>query len=296
MKAAGPLLLLIAATAPLACDEPVGDASRIAVAGGSITEILYFLGQQDRIVATDSTSNYPPEALDYPSVGYVRNLSAEGLLSLEPTLILGEHDMGPPAILSQVAATGISVVTVPESHDTEGVLAKIRCVARILDVEAQGELAIDQKLATALEALRRVANETTWRPRVAVILGLRDGVPLGAGTNTSGHGLVEMALAENVFADFEGWKPISMEALLRADPEYIVIPQRGVDDAGGAAELLDHPGLRFTAAARNENLIVMDGMSMLGYGPRTLGAAVDLAAYLHDIDGLSPTSGLSTLR
>ena len=75
-----------------------------------------------------------------------------------------------------------------------------------------------------------------------------------------------------------------MEAMVRANPEYIIVPQRGVDDAGGVDELLDQPGLALTAAARNRNLIAMDGMSMLGFGPRTLRAALELAQRLHDID------------
>ena len=293
-KAAGLLFLLVAGATPLACDEPVGDASRIAVAGGSITEILYFLDQQDRIVATDTTSNYPPEALSRPSVGYVRSLSTEGLLSLDPTLVLGEHDMGPPAVLNQVAAAGVAVVTVPESHDAAGILEKIRCVAQVVGVEAAGARAIDEKLEPVLDALQQVAEEAVGRPRVAVILGLRDGVPLGAGANTSGHGLVEMAQAENVFADFEGWKPVSMEALVHADPEYIIVPERGVDDAGGADALLAHPGLKLTTAAREGNLIAMDGMSMLGFGPRTLGAALELAARLHEVESMPTTATTAT--
>ena len=70
-----------------ACDKQAKDPSRIAVAGGSITEILYFLGEESRIVAVDITSNFPEAATSLPSIGYVRNLSAEGTLSLNPTLV-----------------------------------------------------------------------------------------------------------------------------------------------------------------------------------------------------------------
>src|SRR5690606_16447283 len=63
------------------------DASRIVAVGGSITEILYALGRQDRVVAVDSTSAYPPAALqDKPNVGYMRALSPEGVLGLNPSL------------------------------------------------------------------------------------------------------------------------------------------------------------------------------------------------------------------
>ena len=85
------------------------DASRVVVAGGSITEIFYFLGEQDRIVALDVTSNFPPEAKSLPSIGYVRALSAEGLLSMNPSIILGEDDMGPPAVIKQIRETSLLV-------------------------------------------------------------------------------------------------------------------------------------------------------------------------------------------
>ena len=115
--------LLLAATSPAAgalrCGDRAPDPSRIAVAGGSLVEILYALGEQDRIVAVDSTANYPAAATALPQIGYVRNLSAEGLLSLSPTLVLGEHDMGPPAVVEQLEGVGIDLLHVPERFDSE---------------------------------------------------------------------------------------------------------------------------------------------------------------------------------
>ena len=278
------LLLGLGATAAIACDAGDADTSRIAIAGGSITEVVYFLGEQDRIVATDTTSNYPPEAMEFPSVGYVRSLSTEGLLSLNPTLILGEDDMGPPAVLQQIAAAGVQVIKIPEAHSVDGIIGKIRCIAAILEVEDHAESVIDGQLGATMTALQSLSESTTERPRVAVVLGLRDGVPLGAGLDTSGNGLIEMASGENVFAEFDGWKPLSMEAMVKADPQFIVVPQRGVDSAGGADKLLSHPALRLTTAAKENNLITMDGMSMLGFGPRTIKSALSLTEQLHDVD------------
>ena len=275
------LFLGLFASAAVACEGPAADASRIAVAGGSITEILYFLEEQSRIVATDSTSNFPPEALEYPSVGYVRALSTEGLLSLNPSLIMGESDMGPPSVLEQVGAVGIDVVRIPEAHNTNGIISKIMCIATLIGTTDEASRVIEQRLDPDIQTLESIADADLVKPRVAVVLGIRDGVPLGAGYGTSGHGLIEMAGAENVFAGIEGWKPISMEAMIKADPQFIIVPNRGVDSAGGVTSLLEHPALRLTTAAREKQLIAMDGMSMLGFGPRTLATAVDLAGRLH---------------
>ena len=269
--------------APLASAcEAAPDSSRIAVAGGSLTEILYFLGAEERIVAVDSTSNYPQEAAQFPSVGYVRALSAEGLLSLNPTLVLGEHDMGPAEVLAAVQRTGVDVVRVAETHTAAGIVAKVRCLATILSLPAE-ELVAAQ-LAPVAEELAQLHNTATpSRASAAFLLGLRDGAPIGAGLVTSAHGLLEMAGMRNVLADFEGWKPVSMEAMASAAPDYILVTERGIDTAGGEDALFGHPALQATPAGRlPERVIVLDGMAALGFGPRTLQVARSLAQRLRD--------------
>jgi len=284
-----PTLCLLLSGAALACDKAAEDSSRIAIAGGSLTEIVYLLGAGDRLIAVDRTSNHPADALELPSVGYVRNLSAEGLLSLKPSLVLGEHDMGPPEILDQLALTGVEVIRVPEAHDAQGIVGKVRCVARILGLQAEGEKLIDSRLSASVAAIEDIASRAgTDRPRVGVLLGIRDGQPLAAGSDTSGHGLIEMAGGENVFAGMSGWKPGSMESMVQFDPDVLVIPERGVAEAGGIDGIVSHPALRLTTAGRERRIITMDGMTMLGFGPRTLEAAIELARQL---DTLPETGG-----
>ena len=104
--------------------EIAKNSSRIAIAGGSLTEITFLLEAEDRIIAVDLTSNYPMMARDLPSIGYVRALSAEGILSLSPTLILGEDDMGPPTVLEQLSKTGIDIRVIPEEHSSKGIIKK----------------------------------------------------------------------------------------------------------------------------------------------------------------------------
>lgn len=261
--------------------EKVADSSRIAVAGGSLTEILYYLGEEERIVAVDSTSNYPLEATEFPSVGYVRALSAEGLLSLNPTLVLGEDDMGPPEVLDMVTSAGVPVVRVEEAHTAAGIIDKVRCVAAVLGITTDAAPLVRDLVATDSALTHNSRGHAASAPRVALLLQFRDGSPIGAGRDTSGAGLLQMAGAANALAEFEGWKPVSMEAMSLARPDYIIITERGVNAAGGAAQVLAHPAVQLVAAAwpgdPAERLIVMDGMTMLGFGPRTLGAALELA-------------------
>ena len=311
---AGLLAAPNAAARVLDCGERPADAARVAVAGGSLVEILYALGEQDHIVAVDRTSNYPQAAKQLPQIGYVRNISAEGLLSLEPTFVLGEHDTGPPEVVEQLARLGVDMLLVPEQFSVAGIRAKIRCVAAAMGADAAGEALAASLLAgvvglsedapgegapehvaggniatrdmagnvagqAAGHVAGNVAEKAAPRPRGVVLLGLREGAPIAAGFNTSGQGLLSMAGAVNLM-DFEGWKPVSVEVMAAAEPEFIVIPNRGVQMAGGLQALLEHPALRLTPAARERRVIAMDGMAMLGFGPRTVRAAAELRARL----------------
>ena len=257
--------------------EPVPDASKIAVAGGSVTEILYFLGQEHRIIAVDSTSNFPEQAKSFPSVGYVRSLSAEGILSLQPSLVLGESDMGPDAIVKQIRNTNVSVVTVPKAVTADGIVEKIRCVANVIGEPKLAEKLIRDNLTTQLERLqKKQSSDASYIPRVALLLMFSESSPIVAGNNTSGQGVLNMVGAENVFQNIEGWKPVSMEAIIQANPDFVVITNRGVNSAGGLQAIYDHPGIRLTHAGRYQKIIALDGMSLLGFGPRTLSTAVGL--------------------
>ena len=108
------------------------DHSRVTAAGGSITEIIYFLKSDEKLVAVDVTSNYPMEAKELPSIGYVRALSAEGILSLNPSVIIGEDDMGPIEVIDQIKKSGVPIVAIAENHSIEGIIEKVRCVATII--------------------------------------------------------------------------------------------------------------------------------------------------------------------
>ena len=260
--------------------SPAKDPSRIAVAGGSITELIYLLKKDSQIIAVDTTSNYPKQTSGLPSIGYVRNLSAEGILSLKPTLILGEHDMGPPEVLNQLEKVRFEVKRIEERQSAMGIVEKFECIAKILNVPTSESEYLKENLlafATNLEEIRSVG---TKRPRVALILSFIDGSPILAGNATSGDGVLKMIGATNVFSDIDGWKPATRESLLAKNPDYIVITERGLKAQGGMAGLEKNPVLRLTSAVKEKNVYALDGMALLGFGPRTLETAISLSEKL----------------
>lgn len=275
-------VLLASSWASLAAAcETAKDSSRIAVAGGSLTEIIHFLGAEGRIVTVDSTSDFPTLGR-FPNIGYVRALSPEGLLSMRPTLVLGEDDMGPPAALDAVRRLGVPVVRVSETRNALGILAKVRCVAAVLNLGVEAETLIAARLSPTVDALAGLRTERSDLPKAAFLLGIREGAPLAAGRGTSAHGLLSMAGAKNALQGFEGWKPVTTEAMAAAAPDYIVMGRRGVGAAGGSEQVLTHPALRSTPAGRRtgSGLIVVNDMAALGFGPRTLRSALRLASLL----------------
>ena len=265
----------------IACETAI-DASRITVAGGSITEILFMLEMEKNIVAVDTTSNYPAIAEDMPSIGYVRNVSAEGVLSLTPTVIIGEHDMGPPETLAQLKNSGIEHFVVEEVHTSEGIIDKFLCVARIIGRETMAREIVQEKLLVEINLLGKlIAKRAGPPPRVLFVLSMRSGFPIVGGQGVSADGFISMFGGVNS-VKFEGWKPVGPEAIISADPDMIVITQRGLTNYGTLKEFKNHPYLRLTKAAKNNNILAMDGMEMLGFGPRTIDAAVAVAKQLVD--------------
>ena len=264
-----------AATVEEAC-LPAKDSSRIVAAGGSIAEMLYSLDAGNLLVAVDSTANYLPETANLPSIGYVRNLSAEGILALKPSLILGEHDMGPVEVLNQISNVEVEVKRIEERHSAQGIIDKFKCVARVLGKEEAAQEIFTSQFAQTVASLERNDQGSAFLPRAALVLNFVDNQPIIAGANTSGDGLLRMAGAQNIFSDIEGWKPLSRELLIAANPQHLVLTERALKSIGGLEGMLSDPLLASTDALEDNNVHAYGGMSLLGFGLQTLEVALSL--------------------
>lgn len=266
--------------------EPGGSAApddpqRIIAIGGSITEIIYALGAQDRLAAVDSTSLHPPRALEtHPNVGYMRALSAEPVLSVAPDLILAIADAGPPEVIKQIRQVGVPVLTIRDEPSMQGAHQKIRAVARALGLEREGE-----QLAARLEREYRAVAErlkaVKIRPEVLFLLSAGSGAPLAAGTGTSAHSMIQLAGGRNVMERITGYKAVTPEAIVAAAPEIIVATRRTFARYGSKEKLLSLPELAATPAAAAGRLLVFDSLYLIGFGPRTVAAVRELATHFH---------------
>jgi len=255
--------------------------ARVVSIGGSVTEIVHALGEGDRLVARDTTSSYPETVTDLPDVGYMRALSAEGELSVGPDLVIAAEGAGPPETVAILAAADLPFVTVPDGYTRRAVHAKIMAVADALGVPEKGAtLAADTD--AALERVAADSRSDTPR-RVLFVLAIQGGRILAAGTDTAADGIIALAGGINAITGFEGYKPLTDEAISAAAPDVILMMDRRGDHAIADADLLAHPAIATTpvAQAGREAIVRMDGLLLLGFGPRTPQAVQRLHAALY---------------
>ena len=275
------ILLLSISNAYAICEQSMS-RSKIVVAGGSITEIVYFLGMEDKLVGVDITSNFPKEAKKLKSIGYLRNLSIEGILSLSPGLVLAEEDIGPPIIVNQLRKTSIDLRIIKEKNNLNGIHNKIVCISKILNtsLEDNKDYVELQKKLYRVSNLKKINSKKI--KKILLILMMRGSSPVVAGKNTSGQGFIEMIGHENSMKNLNGWKPVSSEEIIKKNPDYIIITKRAFKSFSSLDQFLSIPGISSTLAAKKKNIIVKDGMSMLGFGPRTINVALDIDKKIGD--------------
>ncbi|MEX4009618.1 heme/hemin ABC transporter substrate-binding protein [Neoaquamicrobium sediminum] len=256
------------------------DASRIVAIGGSVTEIIYALGEEERLIARDTTSVFPEAALELPDVGYIRQLSPEGVISVDPSLIIALEGSGPPEAVEVLEKASIPMVTVPDRYDREGILEKIRIVGDVLDVEDKAA-ALTAETDTDLKAAEQATADIAERKKVLFVLSLQGGRILASGTNSAADGIISMAGGVNAVTEYEGYKQLTDEAVIEAAPDVILAMDRGGDHETQANDLLAHPAIAATPAAKTGSVVRMDGAYLLGFGPRTAAAVRDLSAALY---------------
>ncbi len=256
------------------------DTSRLVSIGGSLTEIVYELGAEGSLVARDQTALFPEAALKLPDVGYMRALAPEGVLSVNPTGLLVIEGSGPPEALEVLSHAGVEYQTVPEGYSAEGVLTKVRAVGDALGLEDKAE-ALATKLEGEFAALKMRTEAVETPKKVLFILSNQGGQIQASGTGTAANGIIALAGAENAITEYEGYRPLSEEAITAAAPDAILLMDRGGDHGATETELLEHPAIALTPAGQNKAIYRMDGAYLLGFGPRTAAAAGELADHLY---------------
>lgn len=259
----------------------IKDASRIVAVGGSVTEVIYALGGEKNLVATDSTSLYPAAARDTPKVGYMRQLSAEGVLSLRPSVVITTTAAGPEAALRQIADAGVAVLVLSDDYSFDAVVAKIEGIGRALGLDKAAAELVTKVRADMADVTARIAQSKT-RPRALSFLTFgQGGAPQAAGRMTAADGIIRLAGGVNVFDAWSGYKPMTPEATVAAAPEVIMLGTQTIETIGGVDKILADPALALTPAAKQRRVASADALMLLGFGPRTPEAVRIVARVFH---------------
>jgi iron complex transport system substrate-binding protein len=231
------------------------------------------------LVARDSTGTYPEAAKALPDVGYMRALSPEGVLSVDPTGIIALQGSGPKEAVDVLKKASVPYVEVPETYDNEGILERIRVVGKALGVEDKAAALAAETQAKLKAAEARTAG-IDRKKRVLFILSMQGGKIMAAGAHTGADGIVTLAGAANAIEGFSGYKQLSDEAIVTAAPDVILM----MDHAGPGVsddDLFGNAAISQTPAGQARRVIRMDGGYLLGYGPRTADAISDLSKALY---------------
>ncbi|WNL44148.1 ABC transporter substrate-binding protein [Dyella sp. BiH032] len=242
------------------------EAPRVVALGGDITETVYALEAQGALVGVDSTSQWPAAAHELPDVGYVRQLAAEGVLALRPTLILATHDAGPPPVIAQLRDAGVRIELMPTTRTPEGVAAKVRAVGHALGRDAAAA-SLAARLASAYAALAQAVAAMPRHPRVLFLMAT-EGSPKAAGRETAAASAIALAGGTHAGDGFTGYKAVSPEALAALAPDVILLMREREEAVGGVEGVLRLPGVALTPAGRQRRIEFVDGQALLGFGPR----------------------------
>ncbi|MEU8823618.1 ABC transporter substrate-binding protein [Streptomyces sp. NPDC048636] len=264
----------------------VRDTDRIVPLSGSLSELVFTLGLGRHVVARDITATFS-QAAKLPVVTRAHDVSAESVLSLEPTVVLADTTTGPAEAIDQIRDAGIPLVLFDPPKRMSDIHRRIEAVAATLGVREAGAR-LTERTDRRIEKVRANIPATGREPRVAFLyvrgsasvhlLGGRDS---GASSLLEAAGAVDAGKASGLTKDFT---PITSEALAKAAPDAILVMTKGLESVGGVDGLLKLPGVAETPAGMDRRVVTVDDGVLLNYGPRTDQVLGSLVKQLHTAD------------
>ena len=257
---------------------------RIVSVSGSTTEIVYALGAEKQLVGTDTTSLFPAAALLTAKVGYQRQLSAEGLLSLKPDAIIGTTEAGPPVVMDLIRSAGVAVELIEADHSWAEVKRKIAAVGKATartQEAASLQTKLDAEWAQVQAVVAKASALGAKKPRVIFVLSHTSNAQV-SGDKTAAHAMMTFAGLSNALAgpgnpaSFSGYRAMTPEAMVVAAPDVIITTTQGLEASGGLDKFWARAGLELTPAYKKRALVALDALYLIGFGPRLPQAVSEL--------------------
>ncbi|RKS26321.1 iron complex transport system substrate-binding protein [Flavobacterium endophyticum] len=285
MKKISVLVLAIVSLAVVSCKKEEAkkeeapaektEAHKIVSLNGAVTEIVAALGHEKEIVGVDVTSTYPETIKTTAAdLGHVRSITIESIIALKPTVIIGtEKDMS-PELAEKIKNAGIEAHILKQEFTPEGTKKLIAEVAGIL--KTADFKALTDKIDADLANVQPIAKA----PKVLFIYARGAGTLMVSGKNTPVEKTIALAGGRNAVTEFEDFKPLTPESLIKGNPDVILLFTSGLESLGGVDGLLKIQGVDKTNAGKNKKIIALDGALISGFGPRVGEGAAALNAEL----------------
>ncbi|MCX2942129.1 hemin ABC transporter substrate-binding protein [Rahnella perminowiae] len=258
------ILKMLAAVTALLVTPVLHATEKLVSIGGDVTEIIYALGAGDEVVARDSTSLRPQAVRSLPDVGYMRQLSAEGILSMHPSLVLSSELAEPSLVLRQLEQNSVRVVRVPGTPSADTVPRKIVVIAAALNRQSEGEKLI-ATYRSQISAIRHDALPV----KMLFVMSHGGMSSMAAGQDTAADAMITSVGAKNAMQGFSRYRPLSQEGVIASAPDILLLTADGVKTLGGMEQVWKLPGVAMTPAGKNQRVLVIDDMSLLGFGLQT---------------------------
>ena len=251
-------------------------AMRLIIIGGALTEIVYLLKANSQLVGVDMTSIYPAAATRLPNVGYARSLSAEGILALRPTQLIATEDAGPPVVIKQIIDAQIPLTILPSGHQFKDLTDRVSIIGRLVHKTDSAQSLASRLALEWSNTQERIANSKLNNTRVLFILSQNPSQLMVGGEKTSADAMITYAGGRNAISGFSGFKPLTPEAVIGSNPDVLLLTDQGMRAVGGIGGVLRFPGVSQTRAGKEQNIVSLEAMYLLGFGPRMPSAAAEL--------------------
>ena len=266
-------------------EEKSPGTMRIVCISKHLTEMVYALGQGKSLVAVDLSSTYPDSAKLLKTVGYHRALSPEGIIAMNPDLVIHSNDIGPETVIPQITKVGLTVKTFGSANTIDSAKLTLKELANFYGVPAKADAIIQQmdaSIAAAADSLK--ALRVTKKPKVMIIhFGRASNIYfVMSGRHGVGDKMIELAGGETALYDAKGAKQLSAEAIAAANPDVIIATDFGFDQMGSMDKFIAGvPGVALTNAGKNKNIIRFEEHDLVYFGPRSGANILSLMKQLH---------------
>lgn len=252
----------------------VKDVSRLIPVDlyGTLSETVFSLGLGDKVVGRDTSTGFP-EAAKLPKVTpSAHDLNAEAILALDPTVVLTDKSIGPPEVLEQLRASGVAVIFFDDARTMDGLPSQVRAVAAALGVPERGEELVRRTQGEIVKALALAPRGGTPLRMTFLYVRGTAGVYLMSGPGSGADAMIRSIGGVDTGTDIgltKPFVPLTSEALIRSQPDIIIVMTEGLRSIKGVDGLVKLPGIAQTPAGRNRRVIDMNDSDLLGFGPRT---------------------------